>query len=91
MPSIRRVLVSITSGTPLIVPEFEATTLPGDALCSLDETFRWARVLNEARQLSLYRSLGLAMTFLAFMGWGTVYFAHASASVQQQLREEVPS
>jgi hypothetical protein len=29
------------------------------------------------------------MTFLAFMGWGTVYFAHASAAIQQQLREEV--
>ena len=41
------------------------------------------------RQLNLYRNLGLAMTFLAFMGWGTAYFAHASAAVQQQLREEV--
>jgi hypothetical protein len=41
------------------------------------------------RQLSLYRNLGLAMTFLAFMGWGTAYFARASAAVQQQLREEV--
>ena len=41
------------------------------------------------RQLSLYRNLGLAMTFLAFMGWGTAYFAHASAAVQQQLREEI--
>jgi len=41
------------------------------------------------RQLNLYRNLGLAMTFLAFMGWGTAYFAHASATVQQQLREEV--
>src|SRR4051794_12691071 len=29
------------------------------------------------------------MTFLAFMGWGTVYFAHAFAAIQQQLREEV--
>jgi hypothetical protein len=52
LPSIRRVLVSITSGTPLIVPEFEAAALPGDALCSLDETFRWSRVLNQARQLA---------------------------------------
>ena len=41
------------------------------------------------RQLSLYRTLGLAMTFLALIGWGTAYFAHASATVQQQLREEV--
>jgi|SRR5215203_697618 outer membrane murein-binding lipoprotein Lpp len=41
------------------------------------------------RQLNLYRNLGLAMTFLALMGWGTAYFAHASAAVQQQLREEV--
>src|SRR3954464_2302683 len=41
------------------------------------------------RQLSLYRNLGLAMTFLALIGWGTAYFAHASSSVQQQLREEV--
>src|SRR5215212_10782337 len=41
------------------------------------------------RQLSLYRNLGLAMTLLAFMGWGTAYFARASAAVQQQLREEV--
>jgi uncharacterized protein YlxW (UPF0749 family) len=41
------------------------------------------------RQLNLSRNLGLAMTFLAFMGWGTAYFAHASAAVQQQLREEV--
>ena len=41
------------------------------------------------RQLSLYRNLGLAMTFLALMGWGTAYFARASAAVQQQLREEV--
>ena len=41
------------------------------------------------RQLNLYRNLGLAMTFLAFMGWGTAHFAHASATFQQQLREEV--
>jgi len=41
------------------------------------------------RQLSLYRNLGLAMTFLALMGWGTAYFVRASAAVQQQLREEV--
>src|SRR5690242_5795684 len=41
------------------------------------------------RQLSLYRNLGLAMTFLALMGWGTAYFARASAAVQQHLREEV--
>ena len=41
------------------------------------------------RQLSLYRNLGLAMTFLALIGWGTAYFAHASSSIQQQLREEV--
>src|SRR3954454_3031377 len=41
------------------------------------------------RQLSLYRNLGLAMTFLDLIGWGTAYFAHASSSVQQQLREEV--
>jgi outer membrane murein-binding lipoprotein Lpp len=41
------------------------------------------------RQLNLYRNLGLAMTFLALMGWGTAYFAHASAAVQQQLLEEV--
>ena len=41
------------------------------------------------RQLNLYRNLGLAMTFLALMGWGTAYFARASAAVQQQLREEV--
>ena len=41
------------------------------------------------RQLSLYRNLGLAMTFLALMGWGTAYFARASAAVQHQLREEV--
>ena len=41
------------------------------------------------RQLSLSRNLGLAMTFLALMGWGTAYFARASAAVQQQLREEV--
>ena len=30
------------------------------------------------RQLSLYRNLGLAMTFLALVGWGTAYFADAS-------------
>ena len=41
------------------------------------------------RQLNLYRKLGLAITFLALMGWGTAYFARASAAVQQQLREEV--
>ena len=41
------------------------------------------------RQLSLYRNLGLAMTFLAVIGWGTAYFARASAAVQQHLREEV--
>ena len=41
------------------------------------------------RQLSLYRNLGLAMTFLALMGWGTAYLARASAAVQHQLREEV--
>ena len=45
--------------------------------------------VRTARQLSLYRNLGLAMTFLALVGWGTAYFAHASAAVQQQLREEV--
>jgi len=41
------------------------------------------------RQLSLSWNLGLAMTFLALMGWGTAYFARASTAVQQQLREEV--
>ena len=41
------------------------------------------------RQLSLYRNLGLAMTFLALMGGGMAYFARASTAVQQQLREEV--
>src|SRR4051794_2487623 len=41
------------------------------------------------RQLSLSQNLGLAMTFLALMGWGTAYFARTSAAVQQQLREEV--
>src|SRR5215207_548041 len=41
------------------------------------------------RQLSLYRNLALALTFLALMGWGTAYFARASAAVQQHLREEV--
>ena len=41
------------------------------------------------RQLNLHRNLGLAMTFLALMGWGTAYFARASAAVQHQLREEV--
>ena len=41
------------------------------------------------RQLSLSRNLGLAMIFLALMGWGTAYFARASAAVQQQLRGEV--
>ena len=41
------------------------------------------------RQLSLSRNLGLAMTFLALMGWGTAYFARASTAVQQQLRGEV--
>ena len=41
------------------------------------------------RQLSLYRNLGLAMAFLALMGWGTAYFVRASAAVQHQLREEV--
>src|SRR3982751_4307595 len=41
------------------------------------------------RQLSLYRNLGLAMAFLALIGWGTAYFVRASAAVQQQLREEV--
>src|SRR3954452_24436581 len=41
------------------------------------------------RQLSLSRNLGLAMTYLALMGWGTAYFARASAAVQAQLREEV--
>src|SRR3954467_1835456 len=41
------------------------------------------------RQLSLSRNLGLAMTFLALMGWGTACFARASAAVQQQLRGEV--
>ena len=41
------------------------------------------------RQLSLSRNLGLAMTFLALMGWGAAYFARASTAVQQQLREEV--
>ena len=41
------------------------------------------------RQLSLYRNLAPAMTFLALMGWGTAYFARTSAAVQQHLREEV--
>ena len=42
------------------------------------------------RQLSLYRNLGLAMAFLALVGWGTAYVAHTSAAAQQQqLREEV--
>ena len=41
------------------------------------------------RQLSLYRNLGLPMTFLALVGWGTAYFADASATVQLQLHEEV--
>ena len=42
------------------------------------------------RQLSLYRNLGLAMAFLAVMGWGTAYLTHASAAAQQQqLREEM--
>src|SRR3954451_2878125 len=41
------------------------------------------------RQLSLSRNLGLAMTFLALMGWGTACFARASTAVQQQLRGEV--
>src|SRR5215213_9721559 len=41
------------------------------------------------RQLSLSRNLTLALTFLAIMGWGTAYFARASAAVQQHLREEV--
>src|SRR4029453_18249775 len=44
---------------------------------------------RSTRQLNLYRNLGLAMTFLALMGWGTAYFARASAAVQQRLREEV--
>src|SRR6185503_7125678 len=30
-----------------------------------------------AQQLSLSRNLGLAMTFLALMDWGTAYFARA--------------
>jgi outer membrane murein-binding lipoprotein Lpp len=41
------------------------------------------------RQLSLYRNLSLAMTFLALIGWGTAYFARASSAIQQQLRGEV--
>ena len=42
------------------------------------------------RQLSLYRNLGLAMAFLALVGWGTAYVAHTSAAAQQQqLSEEV--
>src|SRR5215210_7459726 len=40
------------------------------------------------RQLSLYRNLALAMTFLALVGWGTAYFARASAAVQDQLTAE---
>ena len=41
------------------------------------------------RQLNLYRNLGLAMTFLALVGWGTAYFADASSAVQLKLHEEV--
>src|SRR3954454_2197630 len=44
---------------------------------------------DSTRQMNLYRNLALALSFLALMGWGTAYFARASAAVQHQLREEV--
>ena len=45
--------------------------------------------VGSTRQVNLYRNLALALSFLALVGWGTAYFARASAAVQQQLREEV--
>ncbi len=53
---------------------------PGDV--EMDEA-------RTTRQLNLYRNLGLAMTFLALVGWGTAYFADASSAVQLKLHEEV--
>ena len=44
---------------------------------------------GSTRQVNLYRNLALALSFLALVGWGTAYFARASAAVQHQLREEV--
>jgi cell division protein FtsB len=44
---------------------------------------------DSTRQMNLYRNLALALSFLALVGWGTAYFARASAAVQHQLREEV--
>ena len=44
---------------------------------------------GSTRQVNLYRNLALALGFLALVGWGTAYFARASAAVQHQLREEV--
>jgi len=42
---------------------------------------------GSTRQVNLYRNLALALSFLALVGWGTAYFARASAAVQHQLHE----